>query len=81
MTAGLDGALVVASLLRGDMVAEEIQLEIQYAPNPVFHSGTPEEAGTDVIDAFFEIYGQNKEAREIEAHRFAAKLGVKVDAK
>jgi cyclohexyl-isocyanide hydratase len=81
VTAGLDGALVVASLLRGDKIAEEIQLDIQYAPNPVFHSGTPEEAEKDVIDAFFEIYGQNKEAREREAHRFAAKLGVKVEAK
>ena len=80
VTAGLDGALVVASLLRGDKVAEEIQLDIQYAPNPVFHSGTPEEADSDIIDAFFKIYGQNKQARDIEAHRFATKLGVKVDA-
>lgn len=80
VTAGLDGALVVASLLRGDKVAEEIQLDIQYAPNPIFHSGTPEEADRDVVDAFYRIYGANKTAREIEAHRFAAKLGVKVDA-
>jgi cyclohexyl-isocyanide hydratase len=80
VTAGIDGALLVASLLRGDKVAEEIQLDIQYAPNPIFHSGTPEQAQNDVIDAFFEIYGANKRAREAEAHRFATKLGVKVDA-
>lgn len=80
VTAGLDGALVVASLLRGDKVAEEIQLDIQYAPNPVFHSGTPEQAQKDVIDAFFGIYGANKQAREAEARRFATKLGVKADA-
>jgi cyclohexyl-isocyanide hydratase len=80
VTAGLDGALVVASLIRGDKVAEEIQLDIQYAPNPVFHSGTPEEADSDVIEAFFRIYGQNKQARESEAHRFGTKLGVKVTA-
>jgi hypothetical protein len=30
-------------LLRGDSIAQEIQLSIQYAPNPVFlHSRTPE---------------------------------------
>lgn len=80
VTAGLDGALLVASLLRGDKVAEEILLDIQYAPNPIFHSGTPEEAHDDVIDAFFRVYGTNKHAREAEARRFAAKLGVKADA-
>jgi cyclohexyl-isocyanide hydratase len=80
VTAGLDGALLVASLLRGAEVAEEIQLDIQYAPNPIFHSGTPEQARNGVIDAFFEIYGANKQAREAEARRFATKLGVRVDA-
>jgi cyclohexyl-isocyanide hydratase len=61
-------------------VAEEIQLDIQYAPNPIFHGGTPEQARNGVIDAFFEIYGANKQAREAEARRFATKLGVRVDA-
>jgi len=36
VTAGLDGALVVASLLRGDPAAEEIQLSIEYAPARFF---------------------------------------------
>jgi hypothetical protein len=36
-----DGTLVVASLLRGKHVSEEIQLDIEYAPEPVFQSGTP----------------------------------------
>jgi len=78
VTAGLDGALLLASLLRGDKVAEEIQLDIQYAPNPLFHSGTPEEASSDVLAAFFRSYGDNKQAREIEAKRFAKTLGVSV---
>jgi len=42
VTAGLDAALVVVSLLRGDAAAQEIQLAIEYAPNPIFDSGTPE---------------------------------------
>ena len=77
VTAGIDGALVVASLLRGNKVAEEIQLDTQYAPNPVFHSGTPEEADKEVIDMFFRTYGENKRMREAEAHHFASRLGVK----
>ena len=36
VTAGLDGALVVASLLRGDPAAEEIQLSSEYAPARFF---------------------------------------------
>lgn len=78
VTAGLDGALVVASLLRGDAIAQEIQLSIQYAPNPVFHSGTPETAPAEVLQAFHESYAAIAAFREAEARRFAAILGVAV---
>ncbi len=76
VTAGLDGALLVASLLRGDTIAEEIQLDIEYAPEPLFHSGTPQEASRDVVAMFFRNYGANKASREAEARRFAERLGV-----
>lgn len=78
VTAGLDGALVVASLLRGDAIAQEIQLSIQYAPNPVFHSGTPDTAPAEVLRAFNESYSAIAASREAEAQRFAAILGVAV---
>jgi cyclohexyl-isocyanide hydratase len=78
VTAGIDAALVVASLLRGDAVAQEIQLSIQYAPNPVFHSGEPETAPTEVLRAFNESYSAIAASREAEARRFAAILGVAV---
>jgi cyclohexyl-isocyanide hydratase len=76
VTAGLDGALVVASLLRGDAIAQEIQLSIQYAPNPVFHSGEPETAPAEVLQAFNESYSAVAVSREAEARRFAAILGI-----
>ena len=76
VTAGLDGALTVAAMLRGQSVAEEIQLDIAYAPDPPFHSGTPETAPPDVVKAFFAKYGPVKESREAEARRFAHKLGI-----
>jgi cyclohexyl-isocyanide hydratase len=78
VTAGLDAALVVASLLRGDAIAQEIQLSIQYAPNPVFHSGEPETAPAEVLQAFNESYSAIAASREAEARRFAAILGVAV---
>jgi cyclohexyl-isocyanide hydratase len=78
VTAGLDGALVVASLLRGEAIAQEIQLNIQYAPNPVFHSGTPDTAPVEVLQAFNESYSGMAASREAEARRFAAILGIAV---
>jgi cyclohexyl-isocyanide hydratase len=78
VTAGLDAALVVASLLRGDAIAQEIQLSIQYAPNPVFHSGTPDTAPAEVLQAFNKSYSAIAASRETEARRFAAILGVAV---
>jgi len=76
VTAGLDGSLKIASILRGDMVAQEIQLDIEYAPDPPFHSGTPETAPPKVVQAFFALYGRVKESREAEARRFAKKLEI-----
>jgi cyclohexyl-isocyanide hydratase len=51
VTAGIDGALTVAARLRGDFVAQKIQLQIQYAPEPPFNSGTPETAPAEVLRA------------------------------
>ncbi len=75
VTAGLDGSLTIASMLRGDLVAQQIQLEIEYAPDPPFHSGTPETARPEVVEAFFKQYGDVKESRESEGRYFATKLG------
>jgi cyclohexyl-isocyanide hydratase len=70
--------LVVASLLGGDAIAQEIQLSIQYAPNPVFQSGTPETAPAEVLAAFNETYSAIAAAREAEARCFAAIVGIAV---
>ena len=72
VTAGLDAALVLVSVLRGDAAAHEIQLAIEYAPNPVFHSGTPDIAPTAVLESFKRKYDCIGSAREVEALRHAA---------
>jgi len=72
VTAGLDAALVLVSLLRGDAAAQEIQLAIEYAPNPVFHSGTPESAPAQVLESFQKKYEPIGTARQAEAIRYAA---------
>jgi cyclohexyl-isocyanide hydratase len=68
----LDAALVLVSLLRGDAAAQEIQLAIEYAPDPIFHSGTPESAPADVLQSFERKYEPIGAAREAEARRHAA---------
>lgn len=76
VTAGIDGALVLASFLRGDSTAEEIQLSIEYAPNPIFHSGTPNTASAEVIQMFHSRYEEVKASREAEARHFANKFKI-----
>jgi cyclohexyl-isocyanide hydratase len=75
VTAGLDGALEMAALLRGTEVAEEIQLDLEYAPNPRFHSGTPSTASKSVIDAFYRQYGRNRADRKTQPEEFARHSG------
>jgi cyclohexyl-isocyanide hydratase len=72
VTAGLDAALALVSLLRGDAAAQEIQLAIEYAPNPIFHSGTPESAPDEVLKSFQKKYEPIGTARETEALRYAS---------
>jgi cyclohexyl-isocyanide hydratase len=71
VTAGLDAALVLVSLLRGDAAAQEIQLAIEYAPNPVFDSGTPKTAPGEVLESFRRKYDAVDSARRTEALRYA----------
>lgn len=47
VTAGLDFGLTLASLLRDQAAAERVQLILEYAPQPPFHAGTPEEVGPE----------------------------------
>jgi cyclohexyl-isocyanide hydratase len=72
VTAGLDAALELVSLLRGDAAAQEIQLAIEYAPNPVFNSGTPDSAPAEVLLNFQRKYESIGAARKAEAMRYAA---------
>ena len=78
VTAGLDGALVIAALLRGKEVAEQIQLGIEYAPEPPFQSGTPATAPPEVVQAVKNFSSKLTEARLATAKRVAARLEVNV---
>src|SRR3954447_11261541 len=79
VTAGIDGALQLAALICGDRAAQEIQLGIEYAPEPPFHGGSPKTAPPEVLEASRAAVRALTKAREATAKRIAARLGVKVE--
>jgi cyclohexyl-isocyanide hydratase len=76
VTAGIDGALRIAALLRGDQVAQEIQLAIQYAPEPPFNSGTPENAPPEILKAARLSFRALTDTRRATAQRIGASRGL-----
>ncbi len=51
VTAGIDFGLTLVKALRGETAAEEIQLAMEYAPEPPFQAGKPEDAPSSVLRA------------------------------
>ena len=76
VTSGLDGALRVAAMLRGDEVAEAIQLYMQYAPEPPFNAGSPETAPPEIVAAVRASAAEIMARREETAQAVAKRLGI-----
>jgi cyclohexyl-isocyanide hydratase len=49
VTAGIDFALTLLAELAGRDVAEAIQLNLEYAPEPPFAAGSPETARPEIV--------------------------------
>lgn len=79
VTAGIDGALWAVTLLRSQLIAEEIQLAIEYDPEPPFDSGTPEVAPREVIESVRSQYQKISASRLATAKRVASQLGITVE--
>jgi cyclohexyl-isocyanide hydratase len=76
VTAGIDGALRLAAEVRGVPAAQRIQLDIAYAPEPPFQSGTPRTAPPEILDAARRDVARLIARREASARRAAARLGI-----
>jgi len=76
VTAGIDFALTLAALLRGEAVARRLQLQIEYRPDPPFGDGDPAHADPALV-AEARTLGAPYRARmaEVDA-RAAARLGI-----
>ena len=80
VTSGIDGALQLAAVLRGERVAQQIQLYMQYHPEPPFDAGTPERAPKDIVAAARESVKELTAQRMETARRVARRLGVAAPA-
>jgi transcriptional regulator GlxA family with amidase domain len=49
VSAGIDMGLTLAARIAGDVVAQAIQLGIEYDPQPPFDAGSPEKAPAEVV--------------------------------
>ena len=61
ITAGIDFGLAMAAELRGESTAREIQLMMEYDPEPPFDSGSPKVAERALVD---EVRAARKEVQE-----------------
>lgn len=50
VTSGIDGSLIMVSLLRGETVAQELQLYMNYDPKPPFNAGSPKTAPAPILE-------------------------------
>lgn len=78
VTAGIDFALTLVSLLLDRKTAEAIQLGIEYDPGPPFNAGSPDTAPADVLDAVNGRIATRREYRNNANARAAARLNATV---
>lgn len=76
VTAGIDGALRLAALLRGEDAAKAIQLYMVYAPEPPFDSGTPATAPAAILEEARRSVADMTARRMLTARRIASELGI-----
>jgi cyclohexyl-isocyanide hydratase len=75
VASGIDFALRLAAILEGEAVAREIQLQIEYDPDPPFDSGSPKTAAPETLAALKARLAKLNEERRTVAARVGHKLG------
>jgi cyclohexyl-isocyanide hydratase len=74
VTSGIDFGLFLAAKFKGAAVAREIQLMMQYDPQPPFHAGTPAHAGGLLTNRVLKKRGAFQAARESIVTKAAARI-------
>lgn len=79
VTAGIDCALVIASEIYGDAVAKEIQLMLEYDPQPLFRAGSPDTAEPELVEKVKAAQAAVQKERERLVRRAAERFGLGAD--
>jgi cyclohexyl-isocyanide hydratase len=74
VTAGIDFALTLVSILINRQTAEAIQLRLEYNPAPPFNAGSPDTAPPEILALMKEKIAAAQERRGDAIHRAAARL-------
>ncbi len=74
VTAGIDFALTLVSILFDRSTAEAIQLRLEYSPSPPFDAGSPDTAPPEILARLKERIAAGKERRSTANRRAAARL-------
>src|SRR6187399_1179291 len=74
VTAGIDFALTLVSILVDRTTAEAIQLQMEYNPAPPFNSGSPDTAPAEVLAMLRERGAQNQATRLDAVKRAAERV-------
>ena len=74
VTAGIDFALTLVSILVDRKTAETIQLGLEYNPAPPFNAGSPDIAPAEVLASMKERLSATQPRRSEAMHRAAARL-------
>jgi cyclohexyl-isocyanide hydratase len=75
VTAGIDFALTLVSIMVDLRTAEAIQLRLEYNPAPPFNSGSPDTAPPEILALMKEKIAPAQARRGDAIHRAAARLG------
>lgn len=76
VASGIDFALKLAAILEGEEAARQIQLQIEYDPDPPFDSGSPKSARPELVATLrTRLAALNEQRREV-AGRVGRKLGI-----
>jgi cyclohexyl-isocyanide hydratase len=74
VTSGIDMALRVAAVIAGDAVAQQVQLQIEYDPEPPFKAGTPFVAPAAIVEQALTATKARRRIRENAVAQAAAVL-------
>ena len=74
VTAGIDFALTLVSIMVNRQTAEAIQLRLEYNPAPPFNAGSPDTAPPEILALMKEKIAPAQARRGEAIHRAAARL-------